>query len=82
MTAFLDDPPSPRPSGSGSARVLPSNLQATILAWPLAPNTVAVALRVGVFGDRAEESVFMGRLADTLKDKPIPKRGGSLVLPD
>ncbi|MGZ4784502.1 MAG: replicative DNA helicase [Acidimicrobiales bacterium] len=28
MTAFLDDPPSPRSSGAGSARVLPSNLQA------------------------------------------------------
>ncbi|MGZ4695659.1 MAG: replicative DNA helicase, partial [Acidimicrobiales bacterium] len=26
--AFLDDPPSPRSSGAGSARVLPSNLQA------------------------------------------------------
>ena len=46
MTAFLDDPPSPRPSGSGSARVLPSNLQAEeslLGAMLLSRDAIAVA---------------------------------------
>jgi len=46
MTAFLDDPPSPRSSGSGSARVLPSNLQAEeslLGAMLLSRDAIAVA---------------------------------------
>ena len=48
MTAFLDDPPSPRPSGAGSARVPPHNLQAEeslLGAMLLSRDAIAVAVR-------------------------------------
>ena len=62
--------------------LLPDNRVAVIHVWGLSENEVAAAVMVGRFGDRRKQERFLQILADTLADKPKPKRGGGFELPD
>jgi len=43
--------------------------EAKLVAWPSGKNSVAVALRVGRFGDPDQEQAFINRLAEVLRGK-------------
>ena len=64
-----------------AAAILDDGRTATVVAWPVRQDQVAVALRVGQFGDAARQQNFIHMLAKTLHGKPAPKRGGSFRLP-
>jgi hypothetical protein len=61
--------------------LLPDDREAAILAWRIADHEVAVAVRVGYFGDPAAERDFLARVRQVMAGKPKPKRGGTFELP-
>lgn len=61
--------------------LLPDNRLAVIHAWAIGESEVAAAVMIGRFGDRKAQDYFLQMLADTLADKPKPRRGGTFELP-
>ena len=64
-----------------AAALLNDGRTATVVAWPVHQHQVAVAVRVGQFGDLAQQRKFIHMLAKTLYGKPKPKRGSLFRLP-
>ena len=64
-----------------AAGLLPDGRTATVIAWPVEPDQIAVAVRIGQFGDAKQQQMFINMLAKILAGKPKPKRGGSFRLP-
>lgn len=75
------------PSATGEVTVLraeallPNGHVATIVAWRSHSGFMAVALRVGHFGDRRQERVFISQLAKILRGKPSRRHRQTFELP-
>jgi len=61
--------------------LMPDGREARIVAWTPDPQQVAVAVRVGSFGDAAEEQRFVDALREVLDGPPKRKRRDKFVLP-
>lgn len=64
-----------------AAALLPDGRSATIVAWPEDETTIAVALRVGPFGDALQEEAFLVRLAQVMRGKPSRRHRQEFELP-
>jgi len=84
----------PGPAVVRARALLPDGRAATLVAWPIEPATydekgkkllkpgrVAVALRVGFFGDRQNQERFIRRLSRVMAGDPKPVRGWGFTLP-
>ncbi len=61
--------------------VLPDNRHAWIIAWQTTEKEIALAVRVGLYGDEERERLYAARLKQVLAGKPKPKRNWSFELP-
>ena len=82
------DEPGVTPDGvSSTGRVvraralLPDGRTATIIAWSADEGAIAVVVRVGRFGDRPMERVFISELAQVLRGKPGRRQRVDAITP-
>lgn len=61
--------------------VVPDNRHAWITAWRVNEKDIAVAVRVGLYGDEPLESLYAARLKQVLAGKAKPKRNWGFELP-
>jgi hypothetical protein len=82
------DAPDAKPSPADSRppvraeALAPDGRSVMIVVWPLGGKRLGVAVRGGRFGSRQLESLFVNKLQSVLAGKPMPKRGGTFILPD
>ncbi len=76
----------PNATPCATARGLtPDGKQLEFIAWPVpdtTPAQIAVAIRIGHFGDEKQERQFLAMLTHHLAGKPRPKRDATFTLPD
>lgn len=61
--------------------VVPDNRHGWIIAWQIGETDVAVAVRVGLFGEQKLEGTYAARLKQVMAGKPKPKRNWGFELP-
>jgi len=69
-----DAPPPSVPAAVFADVLLPNDLEGEVAAWEAGDSRVAVAIRIGYFGNEELEKRWLRKFIEVMNGKPMPKR--------